>query len=130
MFLSLRNVGLKLKPSKCHFAQSKVHYLGHVVSAAGIAPELAKITAVMSYPVPTDMKQLKQFLGLISYYSRFVPNYSRIVEPLYKLLSKRMQFLWNSNFQAAFTTLQQALINPPILAYPDFWQPFYSILMH
>ena len=67
VFLALRNASLKLKPSKCHFAQSKVHYLGYVVSAAGIAPDPAKITAVMSYPVPNDMKQLKQFLGLTNY---------------------------------------------------------------
>ena len=59
VFLALRNAGLKLKPSKCHFAQTKVHYLGHVASAAGIASDPAKVTAVMSYPVPTDMKQLK-----------------------------------------------------------------------
>ena len=124
VFLALRNAGLKLKPSKCHFAQSKVHYLGHVVSAAGIAPDPAKITVAMSYPVPTDTKQLKQFLGLTNYYRRFVPNYSRIAEPLYKLLRKGSQFLWNSNCQAAFTTLQQALITPPILVYLDFRQPF------
>ena len=124
VFLALRNAGLKLKPAKCYFAQSKVYYLGHVVSAAGIAPDPAKITAVMSYPVPTNTKQLKQFLGLTNYYHRFVLSYSRIAEPLYKLLRKGSQFLWNSDCQAAFATLQKALVNPPILAYPDFWQPF------
>ena len=59
VFLALRNAGLKLKPAKWYFAQSKVHYLGHVVSAAGVAPDSTKITAVTSYPVPTNTKQLR-----------------------------------------------------------------------
>ena len=67
VFLALRNAGLKLKSLKCHFAQNKVYYLGRVVSAAGIVPDSAKITAVMSYPVLTGTKQLKQFLGLTNY---------------------------------------------------------------
>ena len=111
----LTNVFLALKPAKCYFAQSKVHYLGHVVSAAGIALDPAKITAVMSYPVPTNTKQLKQFLGFTNYYRRFVLSYSMIAQPLYKLLRKGSQFLWNSDCQAAFATLQQALVTP------QFW---------
>lgn len=86
MFIALREAGLKLKPSKCFFAQKKVHYLGHVVSAAGVSPDPAKVEAVSSYPVHTDVKQLRQFLGLANYYHRFVPAYSTIAKPLHKLL--------------------------------------------
>ena len=68
--------GLKLKPSKCFFVQKEVHYLGHVVSAAGVSLDPAKVEVVSSYPVPTDVKQLRQFLGLANYYRKFVPAYS------------------------------------------------------
>ena len=72
--------------SKCFFVQKEVHYLGHVVSAAGVSPDSAKTEVISSYPVPTDMKKLRQFLGLANYYHRFVPAYSTIADPLHKLL--------------------------------------------
>ena len=68
VFSALRTAGLKLKPSKCFFAQKEVHYLGHVVSATGVSPNPAKTEVVSSYQVPTNVKQLKQFLGLANYY--------------------------------------------------------------
>ena len=102
VFLALRNAGLKLKPAKCYFAQSKVHYLGHVVSAAGVAPDSTKITAVTSYPVPTNTKQLRQFLGLTNYYRRFVLNYSKIAELLYKLLRERQSVPLECRVQNSF----------------------------
>ena len=67
VFSALRGAGLKLKPSKCYFAQKEVDYLVHVVSATGVSPDKAKIAAVSSYPVPTDAKQLRHFLGLTKY---------------------------------------------------------------
>ena len=63
-------------------------YLGHVVSAAGVPPDPAKTEAVSSHPTPKDAKELRQFLGLSNYYRRFVANYSKIAEPLHKLLRK------------------------------------------
>ena len=101
-----------------------MHNLGHVASTAGVTPDPTKITAVTSYPVPTNTKKLRQFLGLTNYYRRYVLNYSNIAEPLYKLLRKDNQFLLNADCEAAFATLKQALVSPPILAYPDFQQPF------
>ena len=124
VFTALKNAGLKLKPAKCYFAQSKVHYLGHIVSAAGVAPDLAKTTAVTSYPVPTDAKQLREFLGPTNYYRRFISGFSKIIEPLYKLLRKENKFTWSSACQEAFVLLKQALVSPLILTYPDFKQPF------
>ena len=124
VFIVLRKAGLKLKPSICFFVQKEVHYLGHVVSAAGVSPDPAKVEVVSSYPVPTDVKQLRQFLGLANYYHRFVPAYSMTAEPLHKLLRKGNTYNWNTACQEAFVEVKHRLITPPILIYPDFKLPF------
>ena len=124
VFIALRKAGLKLKPSKCFFAQKEVHYLGHVVSAAGVSPDPAKVEVVSSYPVPTNVKELRQFLGLANYYRRFVPDFSKIAKPLHKLLRKGNTYSWYTACQEAFTELKYRLTTPPILAYPDFKLPF------
>ena len=124
IFKALRGAGLKLKPSKCYFAQRDVNFLGHVVSAAGIHPDRAKTEAVSSNPTPKDVKELRQFLGLSNYYHRFVANYSKIAEPLHKLLRRERNFHWDSCCQKAFDTLKQKLVSPPVLALPDFCQQF------
>ena len=72
MLQRLQAANLKLKPAKCHFAQSKLEYLGHVISSNGIQADPKKTTALSDYPVPTDSKQLKQFLGLSNYYRKFI----------------------------------------------------------
>ena len=121
----LRKAGLKLRVCKCHYAGTEVHFLGHVVSAAGISPDTEKIRAVSDFPVPRDEKQLKEFLGLSNYYRRFVENYSQIAEPLYKLTRKTSNgFQWNAMCQQAFEDLRQKLTSPPVLAYPMFNLPF------
>ena len=100
--------------------------MGHEVSADGIRPDPAKTEAVSNYPVSRNAKELKQFLGLSNYYRRFVKDYSKIAEPLFKLLSKEgiKNFSWSSSCQSAFEDLKKRLVFPPILAYPDFKQPF------
>ena len=125
IFQALRNAGLQLKPSKCCFAYNEVWYLGHVVSKAGIRPDNDKIKAVSNYPVPKNVKEVKQFLGLSNYYRRFVKDYAQIAEPLHKIQRKSKQpFHWDNTCQLAFDNLKQKLITPPILAYPDFSLPF------
>ena len=85
----LTEAGLKLKPGKCKFAQKEVHYLGHIVSAEGICSDPGKTKAVETYPTPTDVKQVRQFLGLANYYRRFVKDYSKVAEPLHQLTRRR-----------------------------------------
>ena len=127
VFSKLEEAGLKLRTSKCHFAQKVVRYLGHKVSTDEIRPDPAKTEAVSKYPVPRNAKGLKQFMGLSNYYRRFVKDYSKIAEPLFKLLTKEgvKNFSWSSSCQNAFDDLKERLISPPILAYPDFKKPFY-----
>ena len=114
-----------LKPEKCHFAQKEIHYLGHIVSCKGVQVDPEKIKAITSYPVPSDIKELRQFLGLSNYYRRFIEHYSDITEPLHKLTRKSgSSHHWTEECDNAFRVLKQRLTTPPILAYPNFSYPF------
>ena len=87
----MRAANLKLKPSECRFAYNRVHYLGHVVSAAGIAPDEDKIEAVRDFPRPHNVKTPRSFLGLGIYYRRFVKDFAKIAAPLNNLLRKKQK---------------------------------------
>jgi hypothetical protein len=114
----------KVKFSKCEFAQSSVHYLGHVISSAGVATDDSKISDVRDWPTPTDAKQLRSFLGLTGYYRKFVRNYANISKPLTTLLTKFTPYIWTSTTELAFRTLKEALVSAPVLALPDFSAQF------
>ena len=125
VFRRLQHAGLKLKPNKCYFATKEVRYLGHIVTAEGVKPNPAKTKAVSTYPVPQDVHELRQFLGLANYYRRFVKDYSQIAEPLHQLTRKTSKgFQWTPSCQEAFEELKDRLTTPPILGYPDFSQEF------
>jgi len=114
----------KVKLSKCAFAQRSINYLGHVISAEGVATDDSKITAVRDWPTPEDVKQLRSFLGLAGYYRKFVRNYGSISKPLTQLLRKNIPFIWTTETQLAFNTLKHALVTAPVLALPDFTASF------
>ena len=84
----LQEANLKLKPSKCRLLQTSVGFLGHVVSADGIATDSSKTQLIKDWPVPRNIKQLRGYLGLTGYYRRFVKDYSKIATPLNSLLKK------------------------------------------
>ena len=99
----LGKVGLKLKPTKCHFAQREVKYLGYLILKNGVAVESSKVEAVTSYPQPTDVKELQGFLGLANYYRHFVQGFASIAHPLYQLTSKNAKgFDWTPHCQQVF----------------------------
>ena len=120
----IRAAGLRLKPKKCRIAQLTVEYLGHVVSAQGVQTDPKKLQAMAQYPTPTDVKSLRSFLGLTSYYRRFVPAFSRVASPLYALTKKDVSFIWGPECQQAFERLKELLRTPPVLRFPDFTCPF------
>lgn len=135
-FERLKQHGLKLKGSKCEFLQREVQFLGHIVSEAGIKTDPDKISALRSWPVPTNIAELRSFLGFAGYYRRFVEGYAKIAKPLNDLLighctnckSKRKRsqqpFSWGPQQQEAFDMLIDKLTTPPILAYADYKLPF------
>ena len=113
-----------VKLSKCGFAQQSINYLGHVVSAQGVSIDPSKVAAVQAWPQPSDVKQLRSFLGLTGYYHKFVKHYAVIARPLTDLLKKGVLFIWTANHTIAFDTLKQALTEALVLALPDFSKPF------
>lgn len=128
---------LKLKLSKCHFFQPEVKYLGHVVSASGVAADPEKVKAVEEWKQPTTTKELRSFLGFASYYRRFVEGFAKVAAPLHRLIAmaeanqnktrSRVTALrshWTSECQQSFQTLKDQLIRAPVLAYADFTKPF------
>ena len=120
----LQEAGLKLKPSKCHFIRKEVEYLGHVITPAGLRPTQRLTAAVVEFPPPQNVAGLRQFLGLSSYYRRFIPQFARVAKPLHELTRKGVQFEWSDKCQTAFSTLKEKLTQAPVLAYPCFGKPF------
>ena len=120
----LQTVGLKLNPAKCYFVRTQVHYLGHIITAEGIKPTTSHIEAIKEFAVPKDVKALRQFLGLSSFYRRFVPNFAKLADPLHKLTRKNEAFVWSPPCQEAFDCLKSKLVESPVLAYPDFQKDF------
>ena len=119
----LREQQLRIKRSKCSFAASSVAYLGHIISAGGVAMDQSKVEVVTSWPQPRSARGLRGFLGLAGYYRRFIKDFGAIAAPLTQLLCKDA-FLWSEEAAAAFTALKQALAAAPVLQLPDFELPF------
>lgn len=124
VFHRLRQFNLKLQPEKCEFLRKEVAYLGHIIGEEGVKPNPEKTKAVTEFPTPQSPKEIKSFLGLASYYRRFIPNFAKLARSLTSLLKKDVPFVWQNEQQLAFESLKQKLVSSPILAFPDFTQPF------
>eukprot|EP00731_Ephydatia_muelleri_P036034 Em0193g7a len=99
-------------------------FLGHIVSADGIATDPSKTAAVKNWPIPQSRREVQQFLGLANYYRRFVGNFASIAKPLQQLTEKNSNFEWTVECQCAFDELRACLISPPVLSYPDYSRLF------
>ena len=140
VFSRLKQYQLKIKPKKSFFFQMEVSFLGHVLSAKGILPNPEKVDKVRDWPVPKTSKEVHSFIGLASYYCRFIPNFAKWSKPLNALImppahqakvhcsemkkSKLTKFVWSNECQEGFDALKHALTTVPVLAYPDYTQPF------
>lgn len=112
-----------LKEEKCCFALQQVEYLGHIVKAGTVAPDPAKIQAMVDWPIPMIVKALKGFLGLTGFYRKFIKRYALIAAPPTALLRKDA-FQWSPEATVAFSKLKQAMTDASMLALPDFDKPF------
>src|SRR4051795_10147897 len=115
----LREYQLYAKFSKCEFWLDEVLYLGHIISAKGIAVNPERVSAVLNWNPPQNVKQLRSFLGLASYCRRFVENFSKIAKPLTELLKKDKKFQWTPKCEESFQELKRRLTSAPVLAPPD-----------
>lgn len=120
----LREVNLKLNPGKFCFVANSITFLGHVVNERGAKPDPRKIDAVVRFPEPRTVTDVKPFLGLTGYYRKYVQGYSRLASPLFDLTRKDVVFVWSQDCQWAFDTLKKALVDAPTLIRPDFNKPF------
>ena len=116
----LIQAGLKLKPSKCLFVRKEVSYLGYMITPKGLKVSDQHVTAVKDFPAPSNVKEIRQFLGLSSFYRKFIPSFAKLAQPLHSLTKKNAHFKWTEDCQQAFEVLKRKLTEAPVLAYPNF----------
>lgn len=141
VFQRLQECNMKLSPKKCSLFQSRVKYVGHIISADGIETDPEKVSKIETWPIPKSTDDVRSFLGFSGYYRKFVKDYSKIAKPLTDLLhgehlkkskrkgikrkiSAKVPWSWGTPQQEAFNTIRQKLMSPPILAFPDYSRPF------
>ena len=119
----LQDAGLRLKKEKCSFCVPEVEYLGHIITAEGLKPSPRKLKAVVDAPQPTKLSELKAFLGLLSYYTKFLPNLATSLAPLYKLLQKNQKWQWGTAQENAYKEAKHLLTTSQILTHFDSDKP-------
>ena len=119
VFEKLKSANLSMKKSKCSFISKEIQYLGHILSATGIGPLPAKTHAIQNMKPPTTPKHVKAFLGLVGYYRKFIKGFTNIAKPLTLLTRQQVKFDWTPAHHAAFLHLKEAIVQAPILHYPN-----------
>ena len=124
MFSKLRSAKSKHKPTKCKFFQRQVSFLGHIAMASGTICDPQKTEAVQNWPQPKTSKEVKSFLGLVSFYRAYIPDCAHIAYPLIHLTKTTVRFKWDEKCKESFNALKQSLTSPPLLTYPTIWGKF------
>lgn len=125
IFDRLRRANFRLNREKCRFAQDEVTYLGHTVNQTGLHTSPDKVEAISKFAAPRSRTELRRFLGMVSWYRRFIQDFSTTAEPLNRLLQKKRSWSWTDEQQDSFEKLKKALTEAPILNGPDFEAPFF-----
>ena len=113
----LQEKGLTVNPDKCEFGVSELNFFGFKISAAGFSPEVSKVEAIKSFQAPTNPSEVRSFLGLANYVSRFIPQFATIADPLRQLTRKDIPWQWNSTHQQAFNQLKTAISSSSVMAH-------------
>lgn len=123
----LSDHGMIINPTKCVFGTSELDFLGHRVTTQGIRPLDDKVSAVRNFPQPSSLRRLREFLGMVNFYHRFIPNCARLLRPLNQLLSSSRhnshQLAWDEEATIAFNTVKQALADATLLVHPKPYAP-------
>jgi len=119
----LKEKNLKINIEKCTFMKSEVKVLGHLLTSKGLKPLPNKVESICNWGPPTNVSELRSFLGAIDYYRQFIKNFSAASEPLCRLLKKNQKFIWTSEQDLCFNLLKEKLISAPVLKFPDFSKP-------
>jgi hypothetical protein len=120
----LRDNHLYAEFSKCEFWLDEVHFLGHIIFKGGISVDLAKVTAIVGWKIPSTVSEVRSFLGLVGYYQRFIEGFSKIAKPMTSLLGKGKEFKWTWECQESFNQLRFKLMAAPVLIMPDLQKSF------
>ncbi|GBG91903.1 hypothetical protein CBR_g53962 [Chara braunii] len=121
---ALKDARLKVALEKSEFILSEISFLGYIVTVDGLKPDPRKVAAIQEAPAPVTLTQVRAFLGLASYYRRFIKGFASIAKPLMNLLKKEEQLIWTLEWEAVFQALKEALTSAPVLARPDLTRPF------
>lgn len=125
VFQCLDKGGMKAKLSKCEFLKDQVVFLGYVLSAEGVKPDPTKIETIVRFPAPRNKRELQSFLGVCTFYRRFIQNHSECVSKLTHLLRNGRKWLWGKEEEEVFAQIKTNFVQSTVLAHPDFYTPFY-----
>ncbi|MCP4055480.1 MAG: hypothetical protein GY739_21060, partial [Mesoflavibacter sp.] len=120
-----QEAGMMLRPDKCEFLKKELLYLGNILNKDGLLPDPGNVQAVREFPVPVNVHQMRRFIGLASYYRKFVPNFASIIRPMTQLLRKDVKYEWTDIHQKAFTRIRELLCTAPVLHHADPDKPYY-----
>lgn len=120
----LHHWNLKISLKKCKFLVREVPFVGFVISGTGVRSNPEKVAPIQNWPKPSNLKEMQQFLGICTFYHKYIAHLSAIAYPLYQLTKKDAEWNWTSDCQVAFDTLKKKLIELPELAYPDSNLPY------
>lgn len=124
VFDKLKHANLAINEEKCKFCQSEVKYLGFIVNKNGLQVDPGKTAPIREYPAPRTLKQVRRFVGMTSWYRKFIENFASLMEPISRLLKTKQHWEWGCEQQTAFEAVKDRLMQAPILMRPDFTKPF------
>lgn len=119
VFKICKDTNLRIKLAKCTFASDNVEYLGHQITRDGLKPTDRNVKKVLDMSVPKNKSDVRSFLGMVGYYRRFIPDFANKARAIQQLTRSKVDFVWGPDQELACKELKEALINPPVLAYPD-----------
>ena len=117
VFDKIRQKGLKLNLKKCEFGNASINCMGHILSSEGLFPEPEKVNSILHMKPPSNASEVRSFLGLVTYCSKFIPNFAAINEPLRRLTRQKADFIWNGEQESAFSKIKTFISKAPVLSY-------------